>query len=227
MIQTDIGYGRGWLDAPAAASLRRVDAAIGRPLDVNSAGRTHEEQAEARRKYENGGPYAAPVGESPHEFGNAVDTDDRFISLMAEHGWSRPLSGEPWHFVYYPSRDNHINEGVPAATGGVSPATRTILKGTDMEFAVKATSDASIDGVEIRTGQHFAVSANAPMTIMSADEVSALDWFEGKDGATPDKVIGYRLHLWAGDRIRNLMRTRGYFPWALDTGRTDYTDIRF
>ncbi len=122
---TDIGGSRGWLDAPAAASLRRVDAAIGRLLDVNSAGRTRAEQEEARRKYEAGGAYAALPGTSPHEFGNAVDTDDRFIELMAEHGWSRPLSSEPWHFVYYPARDKHINQpvfaGKPASGSTASP----------------------------------------------------------------------------------------------------------
>lgn len=115
MQRTDIGHGRGWLRADAAASIRRIDHALGRPLDSNSAGRTAAEQAEARRKFFAGGPYAAPVGTSPHEFGTAIDTDDRFIALMADHGWSRPLKTEPWHFVYNPTRDNHRYEGVPAA----------------------------------------------------------------------------------------------------------------
>lgn len=118
MIRTDVGHGRGWLDAPAAASLARVDSALGRPLDVNSAGRTPEEQQEMVDRMNAGGPFALPVGESVHEDGYAVDSDDadNLVELLAEHGWIRTAlaRGEWWHVEYFPHRDQHINDKTPS-----------------------------------------------------------------------------------------------------------------
>ena len=112
--------GRGWLNAPAAASLGRVDRAIGHPLQVTEAGRSRaEQQAHWDRyvRYLNGGPWAplaAKPGSSPHEFGNAIDTNERLVTLLAAHGWSRPLPVEPWHFVYNPNNDRHRFDPAPA-----------------------------------------------------------------------------------------------------------------
>lgn len=107
----DLGHDRGWLNADAAASLWRVDAQIGHPLQVTDAGRTGEQQAHLRWLYENGqGSFAAKPGESPHEAGNAIDTNERLVDILHDHGWRRPLAFEPWHFVYWPNYDNHINE---------------------------------------------------------------------------------------------------------------------
>ncbi|MGX1931725.1 M15 family metallopeptidase [Microbacterium resistens] len=115
---TDIGNGRGWLDAPAAASLARVDRQIGHPLQITDAGRTYEQQVELREKYERGeGSYAAVPGTSPHEFGNAIDTNERLVDILHDHGWRRPLADEPWHFVYWPDLDNHVNDPAPAVPG--------------------------------------------------------------------------------------------------------------
>lgn len=114
MTPVDLGHGRGWLDQPAAASLLRVDRQIGHPLQITDAGRTYEEQAYLRWLYEIGqGSFAAKPGESPHEFGNAIDTNERLVDILHDHGWRRPLSDEPWHFVYWPNLDNHINEEAP------------------------------------------------------------------------------------------------------------------
>lgn len=123
MQTTDLGYGNGlWLDAPAAASLWRINGAIGRRLDINEAGRTWAQQNRFRQDYLNGVPgaaFALPPGTSIHEQGRAVDTDDRFIDLMADHGWFRTAlaRNEPWHFEYDESRDNHSHE---TAAGGSS-----------------------------------------------------------------------------------------------------------
>ena len=116
---TDIGHGRGWLDAPAAASLRRVDAALGHPLRITEAGRTR-----ARQEYLYDGwvrrlpgfNYAAAPGTSPHERGDAFDSDEaqRHLTLLAEHGWSRPLTFEPWHFLYRASQDRHRTDPAPS-----------------------------------------------------------------------------------------------------------------
>lgn len=113
----DIGHGRGWLSATAAASIQRIDAALGHPLQITEAGRTGERQQELRDLWLDGkGFYAAPRGESPHERGDAVDSDEaqRHLDLMAEHGWYRPLDDERWHFLHRPSRDQHRNDPAPA-----------------------------------------------------------------------------------------------------------------
>lgn len=146
MNATDIGHDRGWLDAPAAASLARVDADLGRPLGVNSAGRTYAEQQDAYRKYLNGtGAFAARPGTSPHEFGNAIDTDDRFTWLLGQHGWSRPLSFEPWHFVYYPRDDQHIGRpaGIPA---GIPEEEDMPLTDDDLNRIAKAVHNYKMHG---------------------------------------------------------------------------------
>lgn len=115
---------RGWLSVEAAYSIHRVDAAIGHQLQITEAGRTWDQQKAHRDRYEayvNGGPwapYAAKPGTSPHEFGNAIDTNER-TGVLLDHGWRRPLSFEPWHFVYNWNLDNHRHEGNGAGSGSV------------------------------------------------------------------------------------------------------------
>ncbi|WP_417561874.1 M15 family metallopeptidase [Microbacterium sp.] len=129
----DIGGGRGRLAPVAAASLHRVDAALGRLLDVNSAWRDPKMQQKLYDAYEAylaGGPWAAIAlkpSESIHPRGYAVDTDDHspaMVRLLLEHGWVqtvyRWVNGrwtlvEPWHFEYQQARDQHRND--PALAG--------------------------------------------------------------------------------------------------------------
>lgn len=106
MKTADIGHGRGWLATAAAASLRRVDAALGRPLQTTWAGRTRDQQQRLWEKY--GPPRAARPGTSPHEAGRSIDTDERPLALLAEHGWIQHPD-EDWHFNYVASRDQHRN----------------------------------------------------------------------------------------------------------------------
>lgn len=117
--RTDLSGGRGWLRTDAAESIARIDAALGRLLDINSAGRTPTEQQEMVDRMHAGGPFALPVGTSPHEAGTAVDSDDlahdEHVDLLADHGWIRDAlhRGEWWHAVYSPERDRHKHEGTP------------------------------------------------------------------------------------------------------------------
>lgn len=124
MQQVTLDHGRGWLDVGAAASLVRVDADLGRPLDINEAGRTWQQQDahyQAYQRYLDGGPWAPialPPGSSIHEFGRAIDTDDhvRHTALLNEHGWHQTVYRggvlvEPWHFEYDYTRDQHLTEG--------------------------------------------------------------------------------------------------------------------
>jgi hypothetical protein len=118
MQTTDIGHGRGWLDAPAAASVARIDAQLGRPLGLNRAGGSAAEQQEKRDAwlaYRAGtgpwAPLALPPEESWHCQGLAVDTDDPAREdVMPRNGWRFPVGGEPWHGQYYLHLDQHTND---------------------------------------------------------------------------------------------------------------------
>jgi hypothetical protein len=117
----DLGGGRGWLNGAAAASLWRLDAEIGRLWGINEAGRTWDQQNEHYQRYlRTGYPIAlSPDAPSLHQRGNAIDTNDRITGRLNDHGWYqtvyRWVNGvwtlvEPWHYEYFPDRDNHINE---------------------------------------------------------------------------------------------------------------------
>lgn len=116
----DIGYGRGRLAPDASASIARIDAQIGRPLDINSAWRDPELQDrmyEAWSAYIDGrGPKpnhgrALPSWSSVHCKGFAIDTDDTALArILNDHGWFRTASDEPWHYEYFEHRDYHRNE---------------------------------------------------------------------------------------------------------------------
>jgi hypothetical protein len=118
----DLGHGRGWMNGPAAASIRRLDARIGHPWQVTEAGRTWDEQNAHYQNYmRNGYPIAlSPDAPSLHQRGNALDTDERTTWLLNEYGWfhtvHRWVNGvwtlvEPWHYEYFSERDNHLGEG--------------------------------------------------------------------------------------------------------------------
>jgi hypothetical protein len=147
----NLGHGRGQLARPAAESIFRLDKAVGRPVDINSAYRDWNEQWKAYRAwdkyrtYANGGPWApwAPLALHPdaswHCKGMAIDTDDRWL-IFGEHGWRFVVPSEPWHAQYYYGYDKHSHEGLPAGGGGVplpippkpSPEPVPIMEDDDM-----------------------------------------------------------------------------------------------
>lgn len=116
------------LQAPAAASWRRVEAKLGR-LDVNSSYRDYNTQLrayQAYHAYQAGrgpwAPYAIHPDLSWHCKGLAVDSDDaqRYRTTLAEYGWTQTATavGEWWHLDYLASRDKHVGE---VAGGGSKP----------------------------------------------------------------------------------------------------------
>lgn len=139
MRRTELSGGRGWLDAPAAASVHRIDRQLGRLADVNEAGRSAA-QADANHaawlRYLAGGPkapYALPASQSVHCQGMAVDSDDwynaRAAAVWRENGWKQtarypgnPKKDEPWHGEYFPALDKHRNE--PASSGATTTPER-------------------------------------------------------------------------------------------------------
>lgn len=111
---------RGWLDAPAAASVARIDAGLGRPLQVDAAGLTREFQIQLWQEWKDGiGVYSRhPDDEttpSAHPLGMAIDTLDWFdhVDLLNEHGWFQTVLWddgrvrEQDHFEYDATRDQH------------------------------------------------------------------------------------------------------------------------
>ncbi len=103
-----------WLDAPAAASLRRAFE-LGAPrVDLSDAGRTYAEQKQLYEAYLRGElpATAARPGTSLHETGLAVDAREPLRAWLHEHGaafgwigWT--VAREPWHFVYVADRDTY------------------------------------------------------------------------------------------------------------------------
>lgn len=137
LIKVDIGHGRGWLAPAPAASLRRIDAQLGRPADINEAGRSPEQANENRRKwlayerYLNGGPwapkapYALGADQSVHCWGGAADTDDSYdphaARVWLDNGWVQTAlypnnlaKHEPWHREYFAHLDKHRFDPAPA-----------------------------------------------------------------------------------------------------------------
>lgn len=120
-IRPGVGY------APdAAASMLRLEAALGRKHDCNSSYRDYAKQLgmyNAWNAYKAGrGPKpphsrAIHPDNSMHCRGLADDSDDwttpGYIALAAEHGWIRTAAWDPTerhHFEYQAGRDQHRND---------------------------------------------------------------------------------------------------------------------
>lgn len=126
MQTVDLGGGRGWAAPDAGASILRVDAQLGRELQITEAGRSYKRQAELRADWEQGKPGAAfalppdpPEGPSEHQSGEAIDTDEwvnsTVVRVLNDNGWHQTAikRGEPWHFDYFRDRDNHLEDDMP------------------------------------------------------------------------------------------------------------------
>ena len=112
----DLGFGRGWLSRPAAASIRRIDRQIGHPLQITEAGRTRAQQMVHWMTYQRvGWPIALhPDTPSEHQKGLSIDSDEaqKIIAIHEDHGWRRTVyrwvNGkrtlvEPWLFRVLPA----------------------------------------------------------------------------------------------------------------------------
>lgn len=140
LTKVDIGHGRGWLAPAPAASLRRIDAQLGRLADINEAGRSPEQANENRRKwlayerYLNGGPwapkapYALGADQSVHCWGYAADSDDWYnanaAAVWRANGWRQTArypgnkaKDEPWHGEYSETLDQYRHGGAAVAGG--------------------------------------------------------------------------------------------------------------
>ncbi|QNJ55968.1 lysin A [Microbacterium phage Rasputia] len=123
--RVDLGFGRGWLDKGPAASIGRIDRALGHPLQITEAGRDWAQQNKHFQHYlKYGYPIALnPNTPSEHQKGKSIDSDEaqKHQALMEEHGWRRTVyrwvNGvwtlvERWHYEYFPHLDLHINDKI-------------------------------------------------------------------------------------------------------------------
>lgn len=129
-----INGGRGRATLQCAQSIHRIDAQLGRLLDINSAWRDPLEQEKlytAYRNYVNGNGPWAPIALKPedsvHCDGEAIDSDDQsaeMVKLLGDNGWFRTVyrwvNGvytlvEPWHYEYDYKRDKFFG-GIPAGS---------------------------------------------------------------------------------------------------------------
>lgn len=123
--------GRGRATPQCVWSIHRIDAQLGRYLDINSAWRDPQEQEQlytAYRSYVNGNgpwaPIALPPEQSVHCKGEAIDTDDNnaaMTRILNDNGWFHTVfrNGvlvEPWHYEYDYRRDNYYGS-IPASDG--------------------------------------------------------------------------------------------------------------
>lgn len=123
--------GRGRATPQCVWSIHRIDAQLGRYLDINSAWRDPQEQERlytAYRSYVNGNGPWAPIALSPeqsvHCKGEAIDTDDNNSAMtrtLNDNGWFHTVyrNGvlvEPWHYEYDYKRDKFFG-GQPAGSG--------------------------------------------------------------------------------------------------------------
>jgi hypothetical protein len=124
-----LSHNRGQLRPAPAASIWRIDVALGHPVDINRAYASWSQQYiyyRAYQNYLNGGPWA-PLALHPdlswHCKGMAVDTDESprtvpsTAQVWADNGWRFEVQSEPWHGQYYTSLDK--NYGKPAGGGSV------------------------------------------------------------------------------------------------------------
>jgi hypothetical protein len=112
----------------------------GKPIQINSAFRSYEEQA---KLYAADPKKAAPPGRSSHGKGLAIDvnsSDGNSLAqsgLLKKYGFSRPVKGEAWHLeasgaasvlaaqgVY--SADNPQNQGSRSSQTNASPEAASI-----------------------------------------------------------------------------------------------------
>lgn len=202
MQKVDLGHGRGWASARAAASIFRIDRQLGRLADINEAGRSPERADENHRRwlaYQNGGPwapYALPADESVHCQGDAADSDDWYnahaAAVWRDHGWRQtarypknPKKDEPWHGEYFPLLDNHRNDPVPTSAGATL---QTESKEDDMRI-FRTTPDGSfylakpggIVGIrnvsELQLLRRLLASKNGAEDTFNAAERDIIRWY--------------------------------------------------
>jgi hypothetical protein len=170
-MTTDLGHGRGWAADDAAASIFRIDAQLGQPVQITEAGRSAEDADKnyaAYRAYLDGGPWAPlalPAKLSVHCKGEAVDSNEHDAPWEA-NGWIQTARydddrDEPWHREYFKDRDQHLND----------PTTDTTLE--DLMklhlFQIDPRSDGRWIVADFAVGEYHVVSNGTQLDLTRQD----------------------------------------------------------
>lgn len=168
----------------AAASWRRMETQVGRPIDCNSSYRDWDQQYRMWQAWEawvTGKGPKPPHGRaihpdrSMHCKGLAADTDDVALLLsLADHGWRRTANDEPWHFEYWQTFDRHY--GQPAG-------------GDPKPFPDPAAPEEEEDDMAKTTGVYWTRKADGVTVFALTNPVSGY-WSEwsGVDGSYNNRM---------------------------------------
>lgn len=127
--------GRGQLPADAADSIHRLDADIGRRVQITEAGRTWARQLYLYDGWRQRLPGFNRALHPSNPLANhvlidgrrgAVDSDEQTGVPWVSHGWILTAADEAWHREYFPERDTHRFDEIIEST----------LKGYGMETII-------------------------------------------------------------------------------------------
>lgn len=171
-MTTDLGHGRGWAADDCAASIFRIDAQLGRPLQITQAGRTVAENNAMIARWDAGnraGLVTRPSTTSHHLTGEAIDSNDQtwLNTNGTPHGFLHDVPGDSVHYDYYVSHDTFVR--------GSAPVVATIRA-----YQTRLNVWAAVDGA----AQLAADGVRGPLTIARTKD------FQAKHGLTVDGIVG-------------------------------------
>lgn len=164
----------------------------GKKVTVKDGFRTYEAQVAAKKRNPDN---AAEPGSSMHEFGLAMDVDEKALDamdkmgLMRKYGLTRPVGGEPWHLEPAGVQTNYakfkyrtrqaiemasaaIEQGVGRGGGGLGSIAGSPLRTRNPDMARKLLEASSAPTV---------ASANGTVGLSNGPS--------GKDGPTPAQSL--------------------------------------
>lgn len=131
----------------AAASWRRMEAAVGYAIGTNSTYRDYDEQLTAYQNYQRDPrnyPRALHPDYSFHCKGLAADTNNvSLLRSLSSHGWRQTAADEDWHFEYQAWLDAHRHETADSGSTAF-PTTPSVPQEDDM-IAIRIQAGAQGD----------------------------------------------------------------------------------
>lgn len=175
MITAELSHGRGTLPADAAESIHRIDAQLGRPVQITEAGRTRARQMHLyngwisrlpgfNRALHPDNPLANHVLSNGRR--GAVDSDEQSGVPWDENGWILTAWDEAWHREYFSDRDQHKDDEDMAFTdedravltaireqlGGANSRKTSLREDTDKVLRYLSTIEAAVRWIKSRLG---------------------------------------------------------------------------
>lgn len=198
----DLGHNRGQARLQMAQSVWRLDAKLGRPLDVN---RAYADYASQMRYYldwtafkanptawrrANPGrsdpPLALHPDQSWHCKGMAIDTDDRLGQSFLDAGFRFVVPSEPWHGQYYANLDKFF--GQPSSGGSTPFPIPTPIDQEEIDmpngYYAKGDKSSSVFWIDQDTGKRRGVTQGELTAAQSFNQATG-----GKTGAGYVAVI--------------------------------------